>query len=80
MSWRSNEPAPHHLALQEMTLETLLTEEERVTAAMGRGIDVARRRMKASEAYEDPIRGVDHALAAIEALMLHLQHVEAGAL
>lgn len=60
-------------------MATLLTDDERVAAATGRGVEVATRRMELFEAATDRVRGVNHALAAIEALTLHLLHVEAGA-
>ena len=57
-------------------METSLTEDERVAAIMGRGVEVAKRRMSLFAAEEDPVRAVGHALAAIDALTSHLQHVE----
>lgn len=57
----------------------MLDPEERVAAALGDGIEVARKRMSLTSAEEDSLRRVEHMIAALEALNLHLQHVEAEA-
>lgn len=50
-----------------------------MVATSGRGTDVAEYRLVAAKADPDPLAGVAHVLDAIEALSLHLLHVEAAA-
>lgn len=54
-----------------------LEQDETVAAILGGGIEVAQKRMMLTSAEEDSLRRVDHLIAALEALNLHLQHVEA---
>jgi hypothetical protein len=56
----------------------MLHDDEHLAAKSGEGIEIAAKRMAAAHAEDNAQRSIEHSLAALLALSLHLQHVETG--
>ena len=57
----------------------MMSDEEHRAANSGHGLEIAESRMEAVKTESDAVTAIDHVLAAIAALSLHLEHVEAVA-